>query len=68
MYEDEQDLDELQALLDRSLAGASEHLRSIVTEGRTPSAQVLAEKLTGMNTLALSTVSAQGRPRISGRS
>jgi hypothetical protein len=66
MYEDEQDLDELQALLDRSLAGASEHLRSIVTEGRTPSAQVLAEKLTGMNTLALSTVSAQGRPRISG--
>jgi hypothetical protein len=60
------DLTWLQDLLDRSLAGASEHLRSIVRPGRTVAAEPLAARLTGMRTLALSTVSAAGRPRISG--
>jgi hypothetical protein len=66
MYEDRADLDWLQQLLSTSLASASEHLRSIVRPGRAPSAADLVGRLTGMRTLALSTVSAAGRPRISG--
>ena len=66
MYEDRADLDWLQELLSTSLEGASDHLRSIVRPGRTPSAADLIGRLTGMRTLALSTVSAAGRPRISG--
>jgi hypothetical protein len=66
MYEEPADLEWLQQLLSTSLASASEHLRSIVRPGRSPSAADLAGRLTGMRTLALSTVSAAGRPRISG--
>ena len=66
MREEPADLDWLQDLLDRSLAGASEHLRSIIRPGRAVPAAALAERLTGMRTLALSTVSAAGQPRISG--
>jgi general stress protein 26 len=66
MYEDHADLAWLQQLLSTSLGGASEHLRSIIGPGRTASAADLAARLTGMRTLALSTVSAAGRPRISG--
>ena len=66
MYEDANDLTVLQDLLDQSLARSSEHLHSIITPGRAVPAGVLAEQLTGMRTLALSTVSAAGRPRISG--
>src|SRR5262245_20924514 len=66
MYEDAQDIEELQALLDRSIGGASEHMRSIIRPNRQVSASSLVEQLNGMRTLALSTVSAHGRPRISG--
>lgn len=66
MYEDATDIEWLQHLLTTSLAGASEHMRSIIRPGRTPSAAELVARLTGMRTLALSTVSAAGRPRISG--
>jgi Pyridoxamine 5'-phosphate oxidase len=66
MYENEADLDWLQQLLSTSLSGASEHLRSIIGPGRTTTATALAARLTGMRTLALSTVSGTGRPRISG--
>ena len=66
MYEDQADIESLQQLLRTSLGNASEHLRSIIGPGRTASAADLAGRLTGMRTLALSTVSAAGRPRISG--
>ena len=66
MYEEPEDLAWLQSLLDRSLAGASEHLRSIIRPGRAVPAHDLVSRLAGMRTLALSTVSAAGRPRVSG--
>jgi hypothetical protein len=66
MYEEPADISQLQQLLDRSLAGASEHLNSIITRDRAVRAADLADRLTGMRTLALSTVSAACRPRVSG--
>ncbi|MFI7461084.1 pyridoxamine 5'-phosphate oxidase family protein [Nonomuraea sp. NPDC049646] len=65
MRETPQELEELQALLDASLSRSTSHLRSIVTE-RTLTAEQLTGILTGMCTLALSTVTAKGEPRISG--
>ncbi len=65
MRETPEELDELQALLDASLSRSTAHLRSIVAE-RTLTAEQLTQILTGMCTLALSTVTARGEPRISG--
>ncbi|ROT29561.1 pyridoxamine 5'-phosphate oxidase family protein [Micromonospora sp. HM5-17] len=65
MRETPEELAELQALLDASLARSTAHLRAIVT-GRTVTAAQLTRILTGMCTLALSTVTAKGEPRISG--
>lgn len=65
MLETPDELAALQALLDSSLAGSTGHLRSIVTE-RTMTAEQLTGVLTGMCTLALSTVTAHGEPRVSG--
>jgi hypothetical protein len=66
MYEEPADIAEMQLLLDRSLTRASEHLQSIIRPDRSVPARDLIERLTGMRTLALSTVSPAGRPRISG--
>jgi general stress protein 26 len=63
--EDESDLAELQQLLDRSRAGASEHLRSIIRSDRAATAAELVSRLSGMRTLVLATVSPAGRPRVS---
>jgi hypothetical protein len=65
MRETSEELNELQALLDASLSRSTAHLRSIVAE-RTLTAKQLTQVLTGMCTLALSTVTAKGEPRISG--
>lgn len=65
MRETSEELGALQSLLDASLLRATDHLRSIVVE-RTVTAAQLTQVLTGMCTLALSTVTAQGEPRISG--
>ncbi|MEU3273981.1 pyridoxamine 5'-phosphate oxidase family protein [Saccharomonospora sp. NPDC006951] len=65
MRETAAELQQLQDLLDSSLSRSTEHLRSIVT-GRTVTAEQLTEILTGMCTLALSTVTAGHEPRISG--
>ena len=65
MLETSEELTQLQALLDGSLSRSTEHLRSIVTD-RTMAAESLTQVLTGMCTLALSTVTAKGEPRISG--
>ncbi|MFD0899512.1 pyridoxamine 5'-phosphate oxidase family protein [Actinomadura sediminis] len=64
MRETPEELDALQRLLDSSLARSTSHLRSIVAE-RTIDAVELTRVLTGMCTLALSTVTAKGEPRIS---
>lgn len=65
MRETAEEIEELQALLDASLSRSTGHLRSIFA-GRTINAEQLAEILTGMCTLAVSTVTAKGEPRISG--
>jgi len=57
----------LDDLLTRSLHGAGEHLRSIMTEGeRTLDAAQTTAVLTGMRTLSVATVTRAGEPRISG--
>ncbi|MGW1997877.1 pyridoxamine 5'-phosphate oxidase family protein [Embleya sp. NPDC001921] len=66
MRETPEDLHELQSLLDASLSRSTTHLRSIITSERTLTAEQLTGILTGMCTLALSTVTAKGEPRISG--
>jgi general stress protein 26 len=66
MYEEPADIAWLQQVLDRSRGQASEHLQSIISADRAVPARDLVERLSGMRTLALSTVSPGGRPRISG--
>ncbi|MFF4778641.1 pyridoxamine 5'-phosphate oxidase family protein [Microtetraspora fusca] len=66
MRETREDLKELQALLDASLSRSTSHLRSIINTESTLTAEELTGVLTGMCTLALSTVTAKGEPRISG--
>ncbi|GAA1658764.1 hypothetical protein GCM10009733_065560 [Nonomuraea maheshkhaliensis] len=66
MHETPEELKELQALLDASLARSTPHLRSIIGGESTLTAEQLTQVLTGMRTLALSTVTAKGEPRISG--
>ncbi|MFI7454272.1 pyridoxamine 5'-phosphate oxidase family protein [Nonomuraea sp. NPDC049714] len=66
MRETPEELKELQALLDASLARSTSHLRSIISGEHTLTAERLTQVLTGMCTLALSTVTAAGEPRISG--
>jgi hypothetical protein len=66
MWESDAELTELQALLDTSLAGATGHLRSIVRPGRTLTADQLVQVITSMCTLAVSSVTAAGEPRVSG--
>ncbi|MEV4163422.1 pyridoxamine 5'-phosphate oxidase family protein [Nonomuraea dietziae] len=66
MRETAEDLKQLQALLDASLSRSTSHLRSIINTERTLTAEQLTQVLTGMCTLALSTVTAKGEPRISG--
>jgi Pyridoxamine 5'-phosphate oxidase len=67
MYETETELAGLQSLLDESLARATSHLRSIVAPGeRTLTAGQLVNVITGMCTLAVSTVTALCEPRVSG--
>jgi uncharacterized pyridoxamine 5'-phosphate oxidase family protein len=62
MQESQDDLDALQALLDRSYATAGAHLVRIHTPERRLGAEEVAERLTGMCLLALATVTADGRP------
>ena len=55
----------LQALLDASHARASGHLRGIIDDDRTLTAEQLVALLTGMKVLSVATVTAAGEPRIS---
>jgi hypothetical protein len=65
MYETDAEVAALQALLDRSLAGATEHLNDIIHGDRVLTAADLVALLTGMRVLSVATVTAGGEPRIS---
>jgi general stress protein 26 len=65
MRETPEEIAALQALLDASHARATGHLRSIITDDRTLSADELVQLLTGMKVLSVATVTAHGEPRIS---
>jgi general stress protein 26 len=62
MLETAEELGNLQQLLDRSITGAGEHLRGIITGERRLSAADLAGRLQGMRLLTVATVTADGRP------
>ena len=55
----------LQSLLDASIARSTGHLRAIITDERTLTAEQLVALLTGMKVLSVATVTAAGEPRIS---
>jgi hypothetical protein len=66
VYETDPEIRELQALIDASLARSTAHLKSIITPGeRSLGADQVVRVLTGMCVLVLSTVTAQGEPRVS---
>jgi uncharacterized pyridoxamine 5'-phosphate oxidase family protein len=62
VHETPEDLERLQALIDRSYAAAGRHLLDIHTPERRLTAEQVAERLTGMCLLSLATVTADGRP------
>jgi hypothetical protein len=66
VYETDAEITELQALLDSSRSRATGHLKSIVSDARALTATQLVAVAQGMCTLALSTVTRGGEPRISG--
>lgn len=55
----------LQSLLDTSRAGATGHLRSIITDQRALTADDLVALLTGMKVLSVATVTSACEPRVS---
>jgi hypothetical protein len=65
MHETADEIARLQALLDASHAGATDHLRGIIHGDRVLSARDLVALLTGMKVLSLATVTAHGEPRVS---
>jgi uncharacterized pyridoxamine 5'-phosphate oxidase family protein len=64
VHETDEDLLWLQELLDRSHAGAGEHLRAIFDDERRIPAAELPAVLPGVQVLALATVTARGEPRV----
>jgi hypothetical protein len=65
MYETDDELATLQALLDRSHSGSTDHLKAIIHDDRILTASDLVVLLTGMKVLSVATVTAAGEPRIS---
>ena len=65
VLETPEELARLQELLDASHASSTDHLRSIIDDGRTLTGEQLAALLTGMKVLSVATVTARGEPRIS---
>lgn len=62
MHETAEDLERLQAILDRSYAAGGRHLRDVITPERRLSAADLVARLTGMCLLVLATIARDGRP------
>jgi general stress protein 26 len=65
MLETPEELTALQSLLRTSHSSATEHLKGIVKDGQTLTAEDLTALLTGMKVLSVATVTARGEPRIS---
>jgi general stress protein 26 len=65
MFETPDEIAALQTLLDTSHAKATGHLRGIINDDRTLSADQLVALLTGMKVLSVATVTAACEPRIS---
>jgi hypothetical protein len=65
VYETAEELGQLQELIDGSMQGASEQLRSIAHERRRLSAAQVVEVLRGHAQMAVATVTANGEPRVS---
>lgn len=64
MYETPEDMERLQALLNRSYESAGAHLRSITTPERRMSARETVDLLHGMRLLVLATVTRDCRPLV----
>ena len=64
MYETDAEVARLQELLDRSLAGSTDHLKAIIHGDRVLTAADLVALLTGMKVLSAATVTAGGEPRV----
>jgi hypothetical protein len=64
MLETPEEMAWLQELLDASMAGAGPHLRDVIDDERRLRAVEVCERLQGMCLLALSTVTADGRPLV----
>ena len=64
MHETAAELDELQALIDASMASVNPHMRDIFTPDRRLSARQLVTYLQGVKHVALATVNAAGEPRV----
>jgi hypothetical protein len=64
MYETDDDIARLQALLDESHASMGRHMRSILTPERRLAAAGLVERLRDMKLLSLATVNTRGEPRV----
>ena len=64
MFESDDDLGELQALIDRTFARANPHLASIVNPGRRLSARQVVRYLQGTKHVAFATVNERGEPRV----
>lgn len=65
MNETPDELDELQRLIDRSIASSGTHLTSIIKPSRRLSARQIVAGLTGMKVLVVATVTAACEPRTS---
>lgn len=63
-HETPEDIAELQRLLDESHAAAGAHLKRIFSDERRVSAADLPGRLTGVQVVALATVTARGEPRV----
>ena len=64
MYETSEEIDELQALIDRSFAGAGPHLLAIMKPERRLTARQVVRYLDGIKHVSLGTVTARGEPRV----
>jgi hypothetical protein len=64
VYETPQELEELQALIDRSFAGAGPHLLRIMKPERRLTARQVVRYLDGIKHISLATVTARGEPRV----
>lgn len=65
MHETPEELEELQALIDRSMDGMAEHMARIFTPGLRLSARQVVAYVSGTTQLAVATVTEKGEPRVS---